>query len=818
MKRRYLISAIILFIVLSRDTFAQNRDFLSSKLHIDIDQLNKSILKADTNISNNLDYFIQESNSFKRFNINKNGKSFDIERDNLFPYLKEMVTDNINHGKFEKNNDPIWIKNSASLSVYRKMKLLEMNSKKRDTTKNRLFQKYINSLPPSIEKAILTYQIDAILDMQDSPYSFQVFEKVNKIAENISDLSERSHVYQYLGDLQSDDQEYAIAISNYFLARECISNSGISNKQKEDAEGFYCEKIAWIFSNYKTRESQDKMYSYYSEATEHYKKSKNSKDLLRVLTYMFSNYSLLNNSYFETLPDVRIRFRKALSATLIFLKPWLSGLDKNQFKDEISSYYFFSIIANVFVLENKPSNALQFYLRALISSQTGNDLRNVSAALQSIGYIYGKIGNSTLATNYSDLAISINSKQGDAFYYDSYLERAEIQGMLKNYSSALKSLNNVLYDTSIRYKLLPAYVRQILKRASWDKFLILDSLGLDSAYIYKDYYNGYLLQEIDFFSSIVNSELYSINSWLERSKNREREQNEIIKSTLIKEKKLSDSLRLKDSLLSIIQLSKEKQETENQKETVQKEKEKALQQAKVNKEQRLFYFSIISALICLAVIFFLVVRNRNLNRRRKVEIQNIQLNELAKSKIHNLRSDITDIDILVRSNSPLATVYMEAYKKFLKIFLHNWGEEKITLKGELDELRSYHTVKSVLKKIDLIEKIDIKNPDEIYFIQSVFDTLLDNSVKHGFSTKSDNCIFTIHIYKDEDYLICEITDNGIPTPFIVREKSGLNILKKRVLDFYETMSRKCPPDYFCINSLPDNIGTYVKLILPYAKA
>lgn len=212
-------------------------------------------------------------------------------------------------------------------------------------------------------------------------------------------------------------------------------------------------------------------------------------------------------------------------------------------------------------------------------------------------------------------------------------------------------------------------------------------------------------------------------------------------------------------------------------------------------------------------------KSNRLSEVRKNEYNRI--NELAKSKIHNFRSDITEIDNLVQDDNPLSKIYLEAYKAFLTVFFRNWKKEKVTLYEELEEFESYLKVKQVTNQINFKKRILIPSTDSIHFLQSVFDTLLDNSVLWGFKDSNLTNEFSIEISQQDEFVICIITDNGKPPIsdelYFCREDSGLNLLRKRVINMYEILNKEMPNNCFVAKRLSDNRGTVINIIMPYEK-
>lgn len=208
------------------------------------------------------------------------------------------------------------------------------------------------------------------------------------------------------------------------------------------------------------------------------------------------------------------------------------------------------------------------------------------------------------------------------------------------------------------------------------------------------------------------------------------------------------------------------------------------------------------------------------NTRQK-ELELKQLDDLAKNKIHNFQNDFHILpNMLHEGEVNQAIRYTDEYGSYQAIFFENWKKSRISLADELILVKQYAKVKEAAGKL-LDLHIDSKtiNISGIIFIQSVFDTLLDNSLRWGFKDKEEVCKFDVKIEQKNQFIYCTITDNGNPPSdplsYFRKSDSGLNILRSRIKALFEIKKMSIPKNFFSVNKLEENSGTIIKITMPY---
>lgn len=565
----------------------------------------------------------------------------------------------------------------------------------------------------------------------------------------------------------------------YYTAKKHFYHCTKDSITKYIEQGYLDEKIANIFHQRNYRANRTKHLSYEASAISYYMAAKDTQRagiaiMQTIAAWTYLRYDLSGDTALE--PTFEIYF-------LRFLGEWYRNYraqDSIMSQSEEDSWGLYSI-ATILRAEKKFDTSLNYYIEALMNVLDISALKHLQGSIINVSFAYALLGNKTLSNKYLDLNQSIAKKtnSGSDIFWN-ILNKSYNYYYLKEFDSALILANRIQFDTSLRTVLPHTFYNQLIGYVYGIKYKLLDSLRLDSARLYQSYSQNNLNSYLEEYSRLLQIEAKESQDWLSDIKD--------------EDKNISDALNN-----GIIAGQKEKNRND--------------------RAIRNYIIGGLGALLLLAFIFFYWKRKYD---RKRAKSEYDRVNELAKNKIHNFKSDITDIDNLAKKGDlDLLNAYMEAYKSFLKIFLSNWSKDKVSLREEFIELESYYNVKRVKKNIEYFKQIKLSDENEILFLQSVFDTLLDNSVKHGFKNRQTGCKFAISLHIENESLICEYTDNGAPPTnndrYLEREDSGLNTLKKRIELFYNSVTKKPKSDFFLVEALPENKGTFVKLILPHEK-
>ena len=236
-----------------------------------------------------------------------------------------------------------------------------------------------------------------------------------------------------------------------------------------------------------------------------------------------------------------------------------------------------------------------------------------------------------------------------------------------------------------------------------------------------------------------------------------------------------------------------------------------------------WWFRFLIILIAAALIVF-IFRYRLMQLKTKTEMQN-HLRELEMRAlklqmnphfIYNALNSIQSLVINSRNNE--ASSYINKFAKLLRQVLENSDENLISLDKELYSLQLYVDLEKLRMNMDfdyevLMDK-DILDA-EIKIPPLILQPFVENALWHGLSQKEGNKKITLNIHTMHDWLISEITDNGVG-----REKAkeqyesfpeghlskAVNIIRHRLIDFNQS-SNPDPVSFIDLKQNGEATGT-----------
>ena len=282
----------------------------------------------------------------------------------------------------------------------------------------------------------------------------------------------------------------------------------------------------------------------------------------------------------------------------------------------------------------------------------------------------------------------------------------------------------------------------------------------------------------------------------------------------------------KDSLLIVgtqVNIAKQLNDTLNA-----KNKQAAIDLSTKSAELNDTIVDTIKGSILALVIFSLVLALLIVRYREKVMFARVELNALAKGKLHNLKNGYLNFVELINSDQHKANEYAIKNTAYLKKSLadSNWVEKDYKLSSELKLLQSHFEAEKILYPNFIIDDADIDpeiNTLHTLFITEVFTTLLDNSIEHNFRycIGQELCVFKITIGKVGKWLKVEVRDTGRKlddsTVFFKHgsEHRGLSLLRSRVKAEIKFRNAFWVPKNFFTAVANSDSGATIKFLLPY---
>jgi hypothetical protein len=225
----------------------------------------------------------------------------------------------------------------------------------------------------------------------------------------------------------------------------------------------------------------------------------------------------------------------------------------------------------------------------------------------------------------------------------------------------------------------------------------------------------------------------------------------------------------------------------------------------------------IIAISVLGIVFYNVkMKSKN---RQLINTSN-KLTELARSKIHNIKSNYNSIRLMLENREfEKSVLYTSTSTRYMQLLLNSWNKPKWTIQDEIHLLEVFYNAEKIRRQNVQIQPLIAKDidPSTTLFMPEVLTTLLHNAMK-AFSNKQVIPTFTINITKEDQVLYFAISDNGTPSPkekYLLKPNSGLSILYQRILIAFRLSKLKSGfLPHFEITPLPGQ-GTIIKFNYPY---
>lgn len=211
-----------------------------------------------------------------------------------------------------------------------------------------------------------------------------------------------------------------------------------------------------------------------------------------------------------------------------------------------------------------------------------------------------------------------------------------------------------------------------------------------------------------------------------------------------------------------------------------------------------WWFRLLSILAASSILIYAFrTRIRQINKKSEVQqqMQELEMQALkARMNPHFIYNAMNSIQSLVVSNEPESAVrYLGKFAKLLRQVLDNSDQSLIPLSRELSSLELYIELEALRLHVDFDYEIfidDKLNTDEESLPPLTLQPFVENALWHGLSNKQGTKKLTIKIYPQQNYLITEISDNGIGRIKATEIKSknisqsvskGLNITNRRLM-------------------------------------
>jgi hypothetical protein len=549
------------------------------------------------------------------------------------------------------------------------------------------------------------------------------------------------------------------------------------------------------------------------------------------------------------------------ASSLLLRTAYQSFNKPNERENNFCAFQIYSSLGQYFESTNDLKTAKIYTLLALLSltaSWENIEISDFILTLRQLAHQYELMELEDTALKYYDTAIRIASWfEQKALEVESILDKARFLFVINQSDAALALAKEqfVFVDelplqdqdnisSAINETVYKIYDQLVGSSTNWTT---IDSLRRKSSFYdsAKSYYQQYKSNQADYIDELemmankemdyqtdrfdkkvrdVNKILSETNLLLSSTQTEVRQRKkelQILNGTLaVKDQTLASKLTLIDSLNNIkktldAEIANRKEEIKGL-ESESKEKDREIH----NKTLSLIYVS-----IAFAVLFYSglsIYKYRIKKKDHKIKDTRDELTSIAKRRIHNNKSNFSRLtQYLMIEEYNTAFKYLERCKDVFSLLLEkwNWEENKYTLQDEWDLVLASYEIEKVNGAIVTIDRDFTEiEPKETLFMPEILTMLLENSIKHGFKEKKDNCHFKVKAERHGDFIFFTVSDNGIPRErerYFVKNlpHKGFALVKQRILNILE--NRKNIPrgiEKFCLDL---NQGTTIQFIFPY---
>jgi len=195
---------------------------------------------------------------------------------------------------------------------------------------------------------------------------------------------------------------------------------------------------------------------------------------------------------------------------------------------------------------------------------------------------------------------------------------------------------------------------------------------------------------------------------------------------------------------------------------MQLEKERALNDALINKQNRMntiLLSSIVLILISLVVISKILYDN--LRKNKKIALQSLR----REMNPHFIFNSLNSVNLFIAENNEIeANKYLSSYSKLMRAVMENSNNDFIPLGTEMELLGDYLSLeclrfKDKFKYVIIVdENLDMES---ILIPNMLIQPQLENAVWHGLRYKEEAGILSLTVNRQEDTLCVTVDDNGI---------------------------------------------------------
>lgn len=206
------------------------------------------------------------------------------------------------------------------------------------------------------------------------------------------------------------------------------------------------------------------------------------------------------------------------------------------------------------------------------------------------------------------------------------------------------------------------------------------------------------------------------------------------------------------------------------------------------------------------------------NQLRELEMKALK----AQMNPHFIYNSLNSIQALVASDKKEEGIrYIGSFSRLLRSVLDNSENNVISLEKELETVDLYIQLESLRLDMQLLYQKAIAETLVTEFEKIpplILQPFVENALWHGLSRKEGEKRIQVTVRLHEDWLICEVSDNGIgreqareakKNSIAISQSKGIDITRRRLLDFNDD-NAVSPIEFFDLQDVAGNpLGTRV---------
>ena len=459
--------------------------------------------------------------------------------------------------------------------------------------------------------------------------------------------------------------------------------------------------------------------------------------------------------------------------------------------DEVYS----SIVSKGLLLSRRKryKEAIDCYYKALkyfeLNEEENAD--GISYVYSNLGVLYGEQGQNKTSINFIKKAIVYIDKKAEKHTVEDELQKATYYYnigskyiLLKDYTAATKNLNVALqlaakhnqnsYKSFALGKL--GVIDLHFKRIDEAETKLVTANAISESPQSKALTHIYL-GEVYFEKGAYPKAVQSIKKGLAISKEiNNNNLKEIGYDLLYKIYKRTGNFKESVAMLELYNTIKDSSKTEEVKNELKqqqlkydyerKELKYKLETERKNASKNILLLILLSTVILLLIGAYFLYRNY----KHKQAISIFEKNELNQKLLltqmnpHFIFNSIDNIQSLIYNKQEKEAVnYLTKFSKLTRQILENSNESYVSLSEELAMIDNYLVIQQLLynNKFNFsIEVDDAIDPESIVVPPMLTQPFIENAIKHGLKSKSENGLITIRFQWQDKQLIFEVSDNG----------------------------------------------------------